>query len=317
MDWLFFLAVETLVSVMLILTAASVTLTYIWQTSGQLKGVGSKNLDMLFVTGCNVGNTWLVSWAIYSQMGGAWIVPTIGYFGYMFGLTGVVAASLGLGVQCMTVAVVSTAAYKNLPYTGSLPRSLLARFGRPLEIYILVVMLLTNLVCLISEYTALVGIFDEVLGADLATMLGIATVVSVYYVCFGGALIGLFTDQVHGVLGVVVVLGVLACVCSNAKGYSAPSRSVLLYGFDKRATQWFYLGTLFFNVTMSAFFEILWQKHTCCRVKQDLWKASALAAAGLALTAGVWGAAGMVAAWKDMAEETQFWGMSYVLHIDR
>jgi Na+/proline symporter len=317
MDWLLFLAVETLGTVILTLTAASVTLTYLWRRSGSLKAAGTKNFEQLFVTGRNVGDVWLLSWATYSTMAGAWVIPCFGFIGYMYGLSGLLVASAALGAQCVAVTALSTSAYKHLPETCSLPRSIRVRFGAPLEVYTLVVMLLANLFSLASEYTALVGIFGEVLGIDARAVLGAVTVLSVYYVCCGGALVGLFTDQIHGILGLAALLGVVGYYGHAAKQYPPPPTNIVLYGFDKQATQWTFLGNVFVFFTLVSFYEILWQKHICSRVKTDLWKASSMAGISAALTCFVWGVPGMVAAWKDMAEGTQFWGMSYVLYVDK
>jgi Na+/proline symporter len=217
----------------------------------------------------------------------------------MFGLTGLVAYAISLAVQLLMFPALSISAYKNLPQTNSLPHSIRTRFGAPLEVFTLLVMLLTGLTSLTGEYIALVRIFNAVLGIDARIILGIAAAVSIYYICYGGALVSLFTEQLHGPLGFLTLVMVVYYYATSPKDVSTPpSRSMLLYGFDKEATQWTYLGSMFFTTTTCAFYEMLWQKHICCRVKKDLYPSCLMAAVLVLLASVVFGVPGMMASWK-------------------
>jgi Na+/proline symporter len=256
MDWLLVLASETLVLLMLSLCIASMSLTYLWSTSDKFKSLGTKNFEQLFVTARHAGNTWLLFWAMYSSIAGAWLIPTAGVIGYLNGLTGLLAFSLAVGGSCFLVTSVAILAYNHLPETCSLPQSLGLRYGRPLELYMLAVMLLASLLSLVKEYLVLMQVLVEVLGLDRRIVLGIATAVSICYICYGGALVGLFIDQIHGALGVAALLVVGYYVGTSAQDYSPPSRAMLLYGFDKTASNFNGLTALVIALTNQPFYEV-------------------------------------------------------------
>jgi Na+/proline symporter len=263
MDWLLFLASETLVLVMLTLCVASTTLTYLWSTSDKFKRIGTKNFEQLFVTARHAGSTWLLFWALYSSMAGAWLVPSAGINGYLFGLSGLVTVSASIGGSCFLVTSLSIFAYKQLPETCSLPQSLGLRYGRPLELYTLAVMLLATLCSLVKEYIVLILVLEEVLSLDTRIVLGIATAVSICYICYGGALVGLFIDQIHGALGVAALLVVGYYVSTSAKDYSPPSRAMLLYGFDKSAAHVNVVSAVLFPLTVQPYFEVRCAQPWC------------------------------------------------------
>jgi Na+/proline symporter len=256
MDWLLFLASETLVLIMLTLCAASMSLTYLWSTSEMFKTLNTRNVELLFVTARHAGSTWLLFWAMYSSTAGAWLIPTAGVIGYLSGLSGLLMISTSIGGSCFLVTLLSISAYKQLPETCSLPQSIGVRYGRPLELYTLAVMLLVSLFTLAKEYLVLMQVLVEVLGLDTRIVLGIATAVSICYICYGGALVGLFIDQIHGALGVAALLVVGYYVSTSAKDYSPPSRAILLYGFGKTGATFNGLTAFVFALTVQPFYEV-------------------------------------------------------------
>jgi Na+/proline symporter len=266
------------------------------------------------------GNVWLITWSFVAGVNGAWMPATVGYFSYSFGLAGMLCFCIATALQPLVCGVLSKAAYKQLKETNSLTESIGARYGHALEAFTVAVMLLVLTVFLAGELVAVADIFESVMVIDRRVVFATAALFSVYSTFIGGALVGLIMSQFNNMIAVVAAVVLLGFLLASAKDYRPPSQQALQWGSSTEATLLAFPGMAWSNLTLAAFCEVFWQKHIWCRRKSELWPAACYAGVIITALGCLWGMAAVVAAWKDAAEGTFYYGdtmLPFILYLDR
>jgi hypothetical protein len=313
------LASYTILCVLLTLAVASFVLATLWKRSSSKLSATAYHSGELFVVARGAGNMWLVTWSFLAVVSGAWMPASCGFYGYSYGLVGMLFFCITTALEPLICVVLAKSAYKQLNETNSLPESIGARYGHTLEAFTVAVMLLVTTLCLAAELVAVADIFESVMGVDRRVVLAVASLFSLYSTFVGGALVGLIMSQFNGMISVVAAAALLAFFVNSAQHYQPPSTQVLRWGMGTDASLLSFLGAAYFNVTFAAFYEVLWQKHIWCRQKSELWPAACYAGAIGTAIGCLWGVAGMAAAWKDAAEGTSYYDgqLPFILYVDR
>jgi Na+/proline symporter len=314
------LASYTILCVLLTLAVAAVALATLWKRSSSKLSATAYHSGELFVLARGAGNMWLIMWSFLGGINGAWMPATLGFYGYSYGLAGMLFFSTATALEPLICVVLSTSAYKQLRETNSLPESIGARYGHTLEAFTVMVMLVMTTLMLAAELGAVADIFESVMGIDRQVVLAAAALFLLYSMFVGGALVGLIMSQFNGMISVVAAVAVLGFFLDSAKHYEPPSAQVLRWGAGTaQASLLSFPGTAYPNVMFGAFMEVFWQKHTWCRQKSELWPAACYTGIIASAVGLLWGMAGVAAAWKDSAEGTSYYDgqLPFILYLDR
>jgi hypothetical protein len=313
------LASYTIMCVLLTLVVASFVLATLWKRSSSKLSATAYHSGEQFVIARGAGNMWMITWSFLGGVYGAWMPAALGSYGYSYGVVGMLSFATATALEPMVCVVLSTSAYKQLRETNSFPESIGATYGHTLEAFTVAVMLLATTLSFAAELVGLADIFESVMGIDRLVVFVVAALFSVYSTFVGGALVGLIMSQFNGMLSVVAAAVLLGFFLDSAKHYKPPSTQALHWGIGTKATLSAMPGAVYFNLIFGAFYEVYWQKHIWCRRKSELWPAACYTGIIGAAIGCLWGAAGMVAAWKDAAEGTSYYDgqLPFILYVDR
>jgi hypothetical protein len=313
------LASYTILCVLLTLVVAAFALAKLWKRSCSKLSGSAYHSGEQFVIARGAGNMWMITWSFLGGINGAWMPATYGFYGYSYGLVGMLFFCITTALEPLICVVLSKSAYKQLREMKSFPESIGARYGRTLEAFTVAVMLLATTLSLAGELVGLADMFESVMGIDRRVVFAVASLFSLYSTLVGGALVGLIMSQFNGMLSVAAAAVLLGFFLDSAKHYKPASTQALHWNLGTKAALLSMPGAAYSNLTFGAFLEVYWQKHLWCRQKSELWPAACYAGVIGTAIGCLWGVAGMAAAWKDAAEGTSYYDgqLPFILYVDR
>ncbi|KAI8618404.1 hypothetical protein BC830DRAFT_1079256 [Chytriomyces sp. MP71] len=266
-----------------------------------------------FITARNSANLWTITWSWLASAMGSWILYTCAFVapGSNFGINGLVIMGLFTGLALPIVAHMGDYVRKHVPKASSVTSFARWRFGKAVQILMMVQILQILLFGVLSEYTTIGGIFSTFFGIPPYVPVIVCGVIVMIYTTVGGFYISMITDIWQSVLAIVMLTITFIYLCTTYKGVSLGPLpdylAVTTQGWQSFAT----IGIPY--VCLTFFTEGAWQRVWAAENARVGKIGAWIACAMLTVVTFVLGFGGTMAYWSGRADENSNPNLAFFL----
>jgi len=234
---------------------------------------------------------------VVASVAGAWILFSPAEAATWSGLPGVVGYALGQAAPIAALAILGPRLRRLMPRGHSVAEYTRHRYGMPMYLLTLAIMLFYMFVFLAAEMTAIAQALRLVADIPLAWTALIVAVGTVAYTCYGGLRASMFTDAIQFALVVPLLLVTCTVALAALGGFGAAlapvaERAPHLLRPDHRAGLAFGATLVIAILAANLFHQGYWQRVYACRDERVLRRSylwSALVTIPLVLIGGLFG----------------------------
>ncbi|CAL8463678.1 g3212 [Coccomyxa elongata] len=157
-----------------------------------------------FLTARNSVGTFRIAWSFYAAAMGSWTLFSPASYAYTAGWFGLLFYALASGLPILIQGFLGPVVQRRKPDLLSFTDFVNHRFGRVVQIWVALLMLLNMGIAMTAEYTAVGDLFELVVGTERVPIVVIIGVVSMIYTAYGGLYISIITDQWQAALGLTL-----------------------------------------------------------------------------------------------------------------
>jgi len=148
-----------------------------------------------------------VAWSFFASSIGAWAIFLPASYPAFGGWISIITYAVSTGLPLLLISEFGRKILKRAPDVLSLNDFANRMYGRPVQLFVIVLSLINMSVALISEYTAIGDLFEHYVGGPsrvyIILLVGLVTAV---YTAKGGLLVSLLTDQLQAGLVLLLIL---------------------------------------------------------------------------------------------------------------
>ncbi|KAI9347677.1 hypothetical protein BDR26DRAFT_854550 [Obelidium mucronatum] len=266
-----------------------------------------------FITARNSANLFKITWSWYAGAMGSWILYTCAFQapGVNYGLNGLAINAIVTGLPLPLVAHMGEYVRKHVPKASSVTGYGKWRFGRVIQVLMMIQVLQSLIMGVITEYTTIGGVFLTFFGIQPYIPIIVCGLIVMTYTAAGGFFISIITDIWQSILAVVMLLISVIYLSVSFKGVDFPPMADYL---GVTETGWYAIATLgipYFCLTLfsEGFWQRVWAAETPRTGKIGAWIACAL----ISVTTFVLGFGGTLAYWSGRATEESNPNLSFFL----
>ncbi|KAJ3411664.1 hypothetical protein HDV05_001873 [Chytridiales sp. JEL 0842] len=256
-----------------------------------------------FVTARNSQSTMRIAWSFFAGAMGAWTLYGPAAFvadpAYGTGLIGLIVYALFTGLPLVMVSLMGSGIRDNVPHATSIASYGRWRYGKVVEVFVMMVVLLTLTVGLIVEYMTIGGIFATFFGTPTYLPVIVVGVVTLLYTSAGGLYVSIITDQFQAVVALLLISFSVIYMGVSFKDSPLPALPEYL-GVTEAG--WTTFGTIALPLTCATFFsEAFWQRVWAARDNRSLRIGAMVGGALATFVVFLLGFGGMLAFWSGRA----------------
>lgn len=240
-----------------------------------------------------------VAWSFFASSIGAWAIFLPASYPAFGGWLSIITYAVSTGLPLLLISEFGRKILKRTPDVLSLNDFAHRAYGRPVQVFVIVLSLLNMSVALISEYTAIGDLFEHYVGGPsriyIIILVGLVTAV---YTAKGGLLISLLTDQLQAALILVLILIASLYLVVN---FREPLRQPLPERLGINYSGFSSIFSLPISLLSSACYqESFWQRVWAAEDKRSLRQGALLGFMLTTLVIGFFGTVGWVGLWADL-----------------
>ncbi|KAJ3021304.1 UNVERIFIED_CONTAM: hypothetical protein HDU68_009694 [Siphonaria sp. JEL0065] len=266
-----------------------------------------------FITARNSANLFKITWSWTAAAMGSWILYTCAFQapGVNYGINGLVINAIVTGLPLPLVAHMGDYVRKHVPKASSVTGYAKWRFGRVIQVLMMLQILQSLIMGVITEYTTIGGIFLTFFGIQPYIPIIVCGSIVMAYTAAGGFFISIITDVWQAILALVMLVVSVIYLGASFKGFDFPPMDdylgVTITGWQAIAT----LGIPYMCLTL--FSEGFWQRVWAAE-NPRVGKIGAWIACGLiTIITFALGFGGTLAYWSGRASETSNPNLSFFL----
>ncbi|TPX78661.1 hypothetical protein CcCBS67573_g00016 [Chytriomyces confervae] len=256
-----------------------------------------------FITARNSANLWTITWSWFASAMGSWILYTCAFIspGANFGINGLLIMALFTGLPLPIVAHMGDYVRKRVPTASSVTSYARWRFGKIVQVLMMLQILQILFLTLISEYTTIGGIFAIFFDIPPYIPVIVCGFTVMVYTAVGGFYISIITDIWQSILAISMITISFIYLCISYKGENLGPLpdylGVTVEGWAAFATIGIpYVSLTFFN---EGFWQRVWAAENSRIGKTGAWIACAM----LTVVTFILGFGGTMAYWSGRATE--------------
>jgi Na+/proline symporter len=252
-----------------------------------------------FLSARNTQSTARTAWSFYASSVGAWVLfgPaafTVDSF-YGAGIFGLVCYAVFAGLAVVVVAYSGSFIRQRYPNSLSIGHYAKMRYGRGMEIYVAILVLLNLSIAMAAEYTGVGQLFSEVLGVSAMVPILTVGLVTLAYTAVGGLYVSIITDVYQAIFTIILLAIVVIYVAATFRPGALPPLpeylGVTTQGLSSIAT----LGPSL--ITAAFFSDAMWQRVWAAENDKALKTGGLLGGALTTIVVFLFGFFGFLAAW--------------------
>lgn len=229
---------------------------------------------------------------------GAWILFSPAEAATWAGMPGIIGYALGQAAPLLALALIGPRMRALMPHGHSLTEYARHRYGRPMHVLTLVLMLFYMFVFLSAELTAISRALRLVADIPLLWTALVVATGTLAYTCYGGLRASMFTDSIQFAIIVPLLLVTFVAIIGSLGGFEpafgpvAANAPKLLSLGGNRAGAAFGVTLVIAILAANLFHQGFWQRIYACRgdaVVRRSFYASAVVVLPIVLLAGLFG----------------------------
>ncbi|KAI9353729.1 hypothetical protein BDR26DRAFT_1002604 [Obelidium mucronatum] len=225
------------------------------------------------------------------------------------GLVGLLTHAAASGAPLVMVARIGAKVRVNVPQATSVASYALWRFGRPVQVFVLALVVFCLVLGLLSEYLVVGVVFNAFLGCSPIVPILVVGIITMAYTFAGGLYVSILTDAYQTCLVLLLVLISLIWLIQSYSGTQLPPLPSYL---GATSTGWSTLATIGIPLTCGSFFqEALWQRCWSSETEYSLKMGSLYGGLLTSFVVAFLGFGGMLAYWSGKASDTLNSNSSY------
>ncbi|KAJ3067191.1 hypothetical protein HDU98_009606 [Podochytrium sp. JEL0797] len=266
-----------------------------------------------FITARNTANLFKITWSWLAANMGSWILYTCAFQapGANYGMNGLVINAIVTGLPMPLVAHMGDYVRKHVPKASSVTGYAKWRFGRTLQVIMMIQILQSLVMGTITEYTTIGGIFLTFFGVQPYIPIIVCGVIVMTYTAVGGMFVSIITDVWQSITALVLLVITTIYLSISFKGFDFPPMpdylAITTPGWQAIAT----LGIPYMCLTL--FNEGAWQRVWAAENPRTGKIGAWIACGLLILITFTLGFGGTLAYWSGRADETSNPNLSFFL----
>lgn len=245
--------------------------------------------------------------SVVASVAGAWILFSPAETATWAGLAGLLGYGIGQAAPLIAFGLMGPRMRQLIPHGHSLTEYARNRFGQPVYVFVISIMVFYMSVFLVAELTAIALAFQFLAGIPLFVTALVVAATTVAYTCYGGLRTSIFTDGLQFLLIVPLLVLITVAALSALGGFDAslqPVRNVApaLLSLRNASGVEFGLTLIIAILAANMFHQGFWQRVYACKDERVL-RRSFFAGGVLVIPAVVFaGFLGLLAIGQGVAE---------------
>ncbi|KAK9917023.1 hypothetical protein WJX75_000095 [Coccomyxa subellipsoidea] len=251
-----------------------------------------------FLTARNSVGTFRIAWSFYAAAMGSWTLFSPASYANVAGWFGLLFYSLASGLPILIQGFLGPVVQRRKPDLLSFTDFVNHRFGRVVQIWVALLMLLNMGIAMTAEYTAVGDLFELVVGTERVPIVVIIGVVSMIYTAYGGLYISIITDQWQAALGLTLAAILIIWTAVTFRGpLPRPLPDNLAINNEGLSSIAVMPISLF---SASVFSEAIWQRCWASASDAKLRIGAIWGAAQVTVIVFIFGFGGFLAVWSGL-----------------
>eukprot|EP00201_Polytomella_parva_P018345 CAMPEP_0175050242 /NCGR_PEP_ID=MMETSP0052_2-20121109/7157_1 /TAXON_ID=51329 ORGANISM="Polytomella parva, Strain SAG 63-3" /NCGR_SAMPLE_ID=MMETSP0052_2 /ASSEMBLY_ACC=CAM_ASM_000194 /LENGTH=612 /DNA_ID=CAMNT_0016314437 /DNA_START=29 /DNA_END=1867 /DNA_ORIENTATION=- len=267
-----------------------------------------------FITARHTQHKWRIAWSFFASAVGAWCIAGPSQFAYYTGIIGLLMYAISAGFPLLVLSICGAYLQAKYPHVCTVGDYSGVRFGPTLRGFVVAIVLLAMSIGMLAEFIAMGAIFRDFVGSVDYPIIITVGIITLCYTAYGGLYVSIITDQVQGVLTIllVIILSIYTAVkfrpprCASSDDWYNYADPPLAPCMPSRIPDQLRPNKLGYSAIYSMpcsllaatiFSESLWQKVWASKDRKALIFGGAMSSLGVTVVVFLFGLGGWLAAW--------------------